>query len=46
LYADSTYREVASELAAAIALERPDNRALEFWSKRLGFELAQDAPRR
>jgi len=32
LYADSTYREVASELAAAIALERPDTRAAEVLS--------------
>jgi UDP:flavonoid glycosyltransferase YjiC (YdhE family) len=29
LYADSTYRDVASELSAAIALERPDTRAAE-----------------
>jgi hypothetical protein len=29
LYADSTYRDVASELAAAIALDRPDARAAE-----------------
>ena len=29
LYAESTYRDVASELAAAIALERPDTRATE-----------------
>jgi len=29
LCADSTYRDIASELAAAIAHERPDTRAAE-----------------